>query len=123
MPTFTAPVRGHKGLYMAMTMAVVDHAALERALEQLRAARTENADVQAAVATLECALNGSEGHRLLATTEAADILGVRSVNIVKYCVLGKNMLHSVKIYDMRAKPLLLGRERDAGRAGRRQRRA
>jgi len=119
MPTFTAPVRGHKGLYMAMTMAVVDHAALE----QLRAARTENADVQAAVATLECALNGSEGHRLLATTEAADILGVRSVNIVKYCVLGKNMLHSVKIYDMRAKPLLLGRERDAGRAGRRQRRA
>jgi len=38
-------------------------------------------------------------------------------------VLGKNILHSVKIYDMRAKPLLLGRERDAGRAGRRQRRA
>ncbi len=42
---------------------------------------------------------------------------------ILFCVLGKNMLHSVKIYDMRAKPLLLGRERDAGRAGRRQRRA
>ena len=42
---------------------------------------------------------------------------------MKKGVLGKNMLHSVKIYDMRAKPLLLGRERDAGRAGRRQRRA
>jgi len=95
MPTFTAPVRGHKGLYMAMTMAVVDHAALERALEQLRAARTENADVQAAVATLECALNGSEGHRLLATTEAADILGVRSVNIVKYWVK-TGYIHGVK---------------------------
>jgi hypothetical protein len=46
-----------------------------------------------------------------------------TVRIIVIIVLGKNMLHSVKIYDMRAKPLLLGRERDAGRAGRRQRRA
>ncbi len=38
-------------------------------------------------------------------------------------VRGKSMLHSVKIYDKRAKPLLLGRERGAGRAGRCQRRA
>jgi len=30
---------------------------------------------------------------------------------------GKSMLHSVKIYDMRAKPLLLGRERVQGAQG------
>ncbi len=80
---------------MSMTMAVVDRAALERALEQLKAARTENADVQAAVATLECALNGSEGRKLLTTTEAADALGVRSVNIVKYWVK-TGYIHGVK---------------------------
>jgi len=76
---------------MSMTMAVVDRAALE----QLRAARTENADVQAAVATLERALNGSEGRKLLTTTEAADALGVRSVNIVKYWVK-TGYIHGVK---------------------------
>jgi len=59
---------------MSMTMAVVDRAALE----QLRAARTENADVQAAVATLERALNGSEGRKLLTTTDALALdLGVQ----------------------------------------------
>ncbi len=76
---------------MSMTMAVVDRAALE----QLRAARTENPDVQAAVATLERALNGSEGRKLLTTTEAADTLGVRSVNIVKYWVK-TGYIHGVK---------------------------
>ncbi len=70
---------------MSMTMAVVDRAALERALEQLRAARTENPDVQAAVATLERALNGSEGRKLLTTTEAADTLG--------YCLQVKVLSH------------------------------
>jgi len=76
---------------MSMTMAVVDRAALE----QLRAARTEDADVQAAVATLERALKGSEGRTLLTTTEAADALGVRSVHIVKYWVK-TGYIHGVK---------------------------
>lgn len=69
-----------------MSMAIVDRAELERALEQLKAARTEDACVKAATDTIERALNGADRRKLLTTTEAADALGVRSVNTIKYWV-------------------------------------
>lgn len=78
-----------------MSMAVVDRAELERALDQLRAARTEDANVRAAADAIERALNGSDTRTLLTPAEAADALGVGSANIVKYWAK-TGYIHDVK---------------------------
>ncbi len=67
-------------------MAIVDRAQLEQALRHLQATGSADANVRAAVDTLEHVLNGAEARTLLTTSEAAEALGVHSVNTVKYWV-------------------------------------
>ncbi len=78
-----------------MDMAIVDRAQLEQALRRLQATQSSDANVRAAVDTLEHALNGAEARTLLTTAETAEALGVRSVNTVKYWVK-TGYIHGVK---------------------------
>jgi hypothetical protein len=66
-----------------MGMAVVKREEIERTLELLEASGTSDARVRAAAETLKRALRDAETRHLLTTAEAAEALGIRSINTVK----------------------------------------
>ena len=78
-----------------MNKTLVDRVELERALAQLKAAQVTDTHVRAAVDTIEHMLSEAEARTLLTTAEAADALGVRSVNTIKYWVK-TGYIHGVK---------------------------
>jgi hypothetical protein len=71
------------GKVRQMTMAVVKREELECTLDLLEASGTGDARVRAAAETLKRALRDAEARHLLTTAEAADALGIRSINTVK----------------------------------------
>lgn len=78
-----------------MAMTVIDRDELEQLLALLEAAASPDANVQAAMDKLKRALGEANACDLLTTAEAAQALGVRSVNTVKYWVK-TNYLQGVK---------------------------
>ena len=66
-----------------MGMAVGKREEIERTLELLEASGANDARVRAAAETLRRALREAETRHLLTTAEAAEALGIRSINTVK----------------------------------------
>ncbi|MDB5058684.1 MAG: hypothetical protein JWO59_2156 [Chloroflexi bacterium] len=71
------------GKVWLMGMAVVKREEIERTLDLLEASGTSDAHVRAAAETLKRALRDAEARHLLTTAEAAEALGIRSINTVK----------------------------------------
>jgi len=122
-----AAIIARKGTHSLRDLIVAlqgENAAIEGEMKPLRERLMLLREQGAACPVCQKPMSNDERGRLSAEFRAEGVIKSAHLkaNLAKI-VLGKNMLHSVKIYDMRAKPLLLGRERDAGRAGRRQRRA
>lgn len=95
-PAAPRAIRGIKGEAVTpMGMAIVDRAELERALAHLKAARSTDANIQAAADTIAHLFNGAGAQQLLTPAEAADALGVESAAVVSYW-LKTDYLHGVK---------------------------
>jgi excisionase family DNA binding protein len=58
---------------------------VRRALEEIRA-QAQHGDIEQVVCSVDRALQGLDGGRLLTTTEAAEWLGIRSINTLKMLV-------------------------------------
>jgi hypothetical protein len=67
----------------SMGMTVVKREEIVRTLDLLEASDTSDARVRAAAETLRRALRDAEARHLLTTAEAAEALGIRSINTVK----------------------------------------
>ena len=78
-----------------MSMAVIDRHEIEEAVALLDAVAAPDANVREATNKLKHALGEADTRDLLTTAEAAQALGVRSVNTVKYWVK-TNYLQGVK---------------------------
>ena len=78
-----------------MSMTVLNREEIEQTLALLESAATDDANVRAAADTLKRALREAEARGLLTTAEAAEALGIRSINTVKRWVkIG--YIHGVK---------------------------
>jgi hypothetical protein len=90
---------------------------LRKDLEQIRASARAG-DLQEVVQTVDHALESLDTARLLTTTEAADLLGIRSINTLKGLVLrlsipyerrgNRMMLPLAEVERLRESPLLRG---------------
>lgn len=78
-----------------MRMAVLNREEIEQSLALLETADTIDTNVKAATDTLKRALRDAQTRDLLTTAEAAEALGIRSINTVKRWVK-TGYLHGVK---------------------------
>jgi excisionase family DNA binding protein len=96
------------------SMSVTD---LRKDLEHIRAS-AQAGDLQEVVQAVDHALQSLDGSRLLTTTEAAEVLGIRSVNTLKALVIrngipyerrgNRMMLPLAEVERLRETPLLRG---------------